>query len=236
MNTDCPCHVSPLASVHREEQMKTWHCFVIFVAGCGTETMGPSGGDDVVDPPLMVSALERCVLDGGTVKELWSVGNQHGPVTSIVAGELVVLGAQDGSVKQWSVDGDEPSYGKPFTTAGAPVADMALSSDAHILAATTQGQVAEWRLADAAAARTTTIADATFSALGVSDDATRFVIGTQTGELFAVQRSNGTRIELESTSWGLWSIRFAHGNHLFTAGHWYGTPQIERRAADAPVA
>ena len=99
--------------------MKTWQCLLLVCGACGTNPSGGGGGDDVIDPPIHVSAIERCVLDGGSVRELWSVGNQHGPVTAIVAGSLVVLGSQDGSVKQWSVDGDEPSYGTPFTRAGA---------------------------------------------------------------------------------------------------------------------
>jgi cytochrome c len=191
-------------------------------------------GDDVVDPPRNVSALERCVLDGGSLKELWSVSNQHGPVRSIVAGSLVVLGGADGSVKQWSVDGDEPAYGKPFTTAGAPVAAMALSADAHILAATEQGQVAEWRLADAASARTTTIADAQLSALAVSGDAAQAVTGTTSGDLIAVTRATGAMTPLVTDLWGVSSVGFAAGDRLYTAGHWYGTPQLERRIAIEP--
>ena len=94
--------------------MKTWIGLVMLVGACGGDgAMMGGGGDDVIDPPMTLSALERCVVDGGSIKELWSVGNQHGPVTAIVAGSLVVLGGQDGSVKQWTVDGDEPSYGKP---------------------------------------------------------------------------------------------------------------------------
>jgi WD40 repeat protein len=218
--------------------MKNWHCLVLVCGACGADTAGGGGGggDDVVDPPRNVSALERCVLDGGSLKELWSVGNQHGPVNSIVAGSLVVLGAQDGSVKQWSLDGDEPVYGRPFTTMGPPVAAMALSSDAHILAATQQGQVAEWRLSDAGAARTTTIADVELSALAVSADAARAVTGTTTGDLLAVVRATGAMTPLESTLWGVGAISFAAGDRLFTAGHWYGTPQIERRAGAEPVA
>ena len=41
--------------------------------------------------------------------------------------------------------------------------------------------------------------------------------------------------KLTSTLWGVRSIGFAAGNRLYTAGHWYGTPQLERRAADAPI-
>lgn len=214
--------------------MKNWHWLVLLCGACGGDP-STMAGDDVVDPPRTVSALERCVLDGGSLKELWSVGNQHGPVRSIVAGSLVVLGSQDGSVKQWSVDGDEPAYGKPFTTAGAPVAAMALSSDAHILAATEQGEVAEWRLADASAARTTTIADAQLSALAVSPDAALAVTGTTAGELLAVTRATGAMTQLESTLWGVSSVGFAAGDRLFTAGHWYSTPQLERRSAAEPV-
>lgn len=216
--------------------MRTWHCLLLVCGACGTNpSSGGGGGDDVVDPPVTMSALERCVNDGGALTELWSAGNQHGPVTSIVAGALVVLGSQDGSVKQWTVDGDEPSYGLPFTRAGSPVAAMALSAD-HILAATQQGEVAEWKLADASPARTTTIADSELSALAVSTDAIRAVTGTTTGQSVVIERATGVTTPLESTLWGVNAISFVAGNQLFTAGHWYGTPQIERRAADAPIA
>ncbi|HEY5924884.1 MAG TPA: hypothetical protein VIV11_24555 [Kofleriaceae bacterium] len=209
---------------------------VLALAACGTNPMtgDDGGGDDVIDPPGELSALEKCVIDGGSLKELWSVGNQHGPVRSIVAGPLVVLGSQDGSVKQWTVDGDEPSYGRPFTMQGAPIAAMALSAD-HILAATEQGQVAEWTLADAMPATTTTIADVTLSALAVSTDAARAVTGTTTGELFVVDRMAGGMTQLTSTMWGVDAITYAPSNRLYTAGHWYSTPQLERRVADSPI-
>jgi WD40 repeat protein len=212
--------------------MKIWIGVVLFAGACGSD---PSmmQGDDVIDPPQNLSALERCVIDGGSLAELWSVGNQHGPVTAIVAGSLVVLGGQDGSVKQWTVDGDEPSYGKPFTTAGATVAAMALSSE-HILAATMQGQVAEWKLADASAARTNSLVDSVPSALALSADATRALVGTSTGQTFVVDRATGETTQLMSTLWGVHAINVATTS-VYTSGHNYGTPQIERRAADAPA-
>ena len=215
--------------------MKTWKCLVVLCAACGADGGNDTMVDPPIDPPLAMSALERCVLDGGTVKELWSVGNQHGPVSSIVAGPLVVLGAEDGSVKQWSIDGDEPAYGKPFTTAGAPVAALALSSDAHIVAATQHGELAEWRLADAGAARTRTLADIVPSALAISGDAATAVIGTETGQSFAVDRATGMTTQLGSSLWGVAAIEYGTGDRLYTAGHWYSVPQIERRAAGSPV-
>jgi WD40 repeat protein len=190
-------------------------------------------GDDVIDPPLTLSALERCVVDGGSIKELWSVGNQHGPVTAITAGELVVLGSQDGSVKQWSVDGDEPGYGKPFTTAGATVAAMAMSSE-HIVALNMNGEVVEWKLDDASAVRTNTIADIVPSALALTDDGARALVGTASGESFVVDRATGTPAQLKSTLWGVHAINVAKAN-VFTSGHNYGTPQIERRIATSPT-
>jgi len=214
--------------------MKTWLC--LFVLGCsGTQ---PRGDDDDIAtdaPSNNVSAIERCALDGGTLTEVFSVGNQHGPVTTIVGGALIVLGSEDGSVKQWTVDGDEPNYGKPFTTAGAAVRALAFSSDAHILAATTNGEIAEWKLADASAERTNTIADIEPSAIAVSEDATRVMVGTTTGQTFAVERATGAKTQLQSTLWGVDSVMFGKSNRFFTAGHFYETPMIERRAADAPT-
>ncbi len=217
--------------------MTNWSCLLLICGACGT---APStSGDDVMSPPDAPagdrSPLERCLQDGGSLHELWSVANQHGPVTSIVAGSLVVVGGEDGSVKQWSVEGDEPAYGTPFTTAGAPVGAVALSTDGNVLAATRQGEVAEWRLADAMPARTTTITDAELSALAVSGDGAVAIAGTATGQLIAIDRASGTTSQLTSTLWGAWSVAFAAGNRLYTAGHFYGTPQIERRAADAPA-
>lgn len=216
--------------------MKNWHCLLVVLVACGTdETKLDDMMDTPIDPPLQASALERCLLDGGTLRELWSVSNQHGPVASIVAGSLVVLGGEDGSVKQWSIDGDEPLYGKPFTTAGAPVAALALASDGHILAATRQGEIAGWRLADAEATTTTTFDNVELSALAVAGDAARVVTGTPYGDLYVVDRASGVKTELASTLWGVDTISFAAGDRLYTAGHWYGTPQIERRTGTAPV-
>jgi WD40 repeat protein len=212
--------------------MKIWFGLVLCAGACGSDPMTMQG-DDVVDPPQTLSVLERCVVDGGSIKELWSVGNQHGPVTAIVAGSLVVLGGQDGSVKQWTVDGDEPSYGKPFATSGATVAALAMSTE-HILAATMQGQVAEWKLADASAARTNTLVDSVPSALALSDDTTRAIVGTTTGQSFVVERSTGASTQLQSTLWGVHAINVMPGS-VYTSGHNYNTPQIERRAADAPA-
>lgn len=214
--------------------MKTWFCLVLL--GCGGTQ--PSGDDVVVGddaPPSALSTLERCALDGKPLHEVFSVGNQHGPVSSIVGGALIVLGSDDGSVKQWTVDGDEPNYGKPFTTAGAPVKALAFSSDQHILAANTNGEIAEWKLVDATAARTNTIADIMPTAIAVSDDAARVMVGTLTGQTFAVDRATGATTQLQSTLWGVDAVAFGKTNRLLTAGHFYSTPMIERRAADAPT-
>jgi WD40 repeat protein len=182
----------------------------------------------------MVSALEKCIQDGGSLNELWSVGNQHGPVRSIVGGALVVLGSQDGSVKQWTVDGDEPSYGRPFTMQGQAVPAMAMSAE-HILAATEDGMIAEWKLSDAKLVRTTMIPNEELTALAVSPDAAHVVAGTATGKLVSVERASATKTDLVGTMWGVRTIAYAAGNRLFTAGHWYGNPQVERRAADSPI-
>jgi hypothetical protein len=62
------------------------------------------------------------------------------------------------------------------------------------------------------------------------------IVGTATGQLFDATRATGAKTPLESSLWGVNAIGFAAGDRLFTAGHWYGTPQIERRAAADPVA
>lgn len=210
--------------------MKKLVC-VLCVAACGTD----DGGSGRVDPPVGVSALERCVAGGGALSEVWSANNQHGPVTSIVAGSLIVLGGADGSVKQWSFDGDVPEYGSPFATSGAEVGGLVLTKDAHIVAATMLGDVTEWRLADAAKARSMTIADASLVAVAARADGAQLAVGTTNGELFALARPAGERTQLQSELWGVSSILYGGDDQLFTAGHYYGVPRVEQRAADAPV-
>jgi len=211
--------------------MKTRTGLFVMCAACGGT--GPTGDDAGTHVSGDLSPLEHCVIEGGSLHEVFSVGNQHGPVTTIVAGTIIVLGSQDGSVKQWTVDGDEPDYGMPFTTAGSPVAALALGSD-DVVAATSDGQLAAWKLADASSMGSRTIADITPSALSI--DASRALIGTTTGQTFAVDRASGATMQLQSTLWGVATIEVAAGNRLYTAGHMYGMPQIERRTADAPAA
>ena len=124
--------------------MKTWHCWIVLCAACGTEPVG----DDTETPPPPPGDLSPLCAQGESVVELWSADNRHGPVTSIDASSnLIVLGSEDGSVKQWSFDGDEPGYGQPFATSGAPV--VAVGSDPYrgdVLAATRTGDVLAWSL------------------------------------------------------------------------------------------
>src|SRR5438093_12793866 len=95
----------------------------LVLLGCGTD---PNSGDDTPRPPGPRSAIESCIASGGQLAELWSTSNQHGAVRSIaVSGSTVVLGSEDGSVKQWSVTGADPSYGTRFADEGPIVSALA---------------------------------------------------------------------------------------------------------------
>jgi WD40 repeat protein len=183
-----------------------------------------------------MSALERCAGNGSGLVEAWSANNQHGPITSIVAGSVIVVGGADGSVKQWSFDGGAPEYLSPFTRSGAEVGGLALTADAHVVAATKLGEVTEWRLADAGQERSMTIADASLTAVAARPDGIATVTGTSTGEVFALDRATSERTQLTSQLWGVSALAYGASNTLFTAGHFYGVPRVEQRAADAPVA
>jgi hypothetical protein len=149
--------------------MKKLVCMVA-LAGCGTEQDEHVSGT--------ASALEKCLIDGGSLEELWSVNNQHGPITSVVASSLIVVGSADGSVKQWSFDGDDPVYGSPFTTEGDEVGAVALTDDGHVVAATLTAQVVEWRLRDAVMTGSGTIPDTNLlSAIAVRPDGAQIVTG-----------------------------------------------------------
>lgn len=206
---------------------------MISAAGCGTD----STGGDTVDPPHARSALERCVLGGGAMKELWSTSNLHGAVTSLaVGGTTVVLGSVDGSVKIWRTDGTSPVYGVPFLGATGVIVDaLAFASDGIVLGADKHGQLSEWRLSDSEATRTTTIGEAGLSVIAVSEHADLAAVasGIELPQIRLVDRRSGTVTAALTTSlWGVTAIGFGRGGGLFTAGHFYNVPTIERRSTD----
>lgn len=210
--------------------MRRFAC-VLLMAACGS-----TSGDDGVDPPLgELSAIERCVLGGSSLAEAWSVGNRRGPITSIVADSLIVVGSADGSVKQWTPDGDDPSYGVPFSTQGPEVAALALTSEGTIVSAAKPGAITEWRLSDATQTTTMTIADTSLSTVSVRADNAQIVVGTSAGEVFAIDRATSERVQLSSYLWSAHAVRH-DGSVLLTAGHDYGTPRVEQRDAASPVA
>ncbi|MDB4954915.1 MAG: hypothetical protein JWO36_2484 [Myxococcales bacterium] len=204
----------------------------LVASACGTDSSGT--------PPVERSAIEKCVFAGGSVKELWSTSNLHGPVTSIaVAGSTVVLGSEDHSVKQWSVTGPgaDPRYGTPFTEdAGSIVGALAISADDHVLGGNQAGQLIDWRLSDAQMAKLTTIGEASVVAVAANKVADRVLVGGMPKDMHVVDRNNGSIVgPLTTQLWGVTSAAFSDHGSLFTAGHYYGTPMIERRSADSPM-
>ena len=211
------------------------------LAACGTDggttTIDPQPDAPEQPPPASRSAIETCIAGGGALAQAWATGNQHGAVTSIVVtGTTVVLGSEDGSVKQWKV-ASSPSYGTSFDNGetGRPVSNaLAVSADGAVVGADASGAVSEWRLSDAKPMKTTPVIAAPLVAVAV--DGGKVATGAGT-DMRVVDRASGTASEkLETTLWDLHALSFGHGGALYTAGHNYGTPQVERRVAASPVA
>lgn len=194
--------------------------------------------EDPEDPPIERSAFEACVARDGRVEEQWSTSNFRGAVTALVVGDsTVVLASQDGSVKQWRIGGD-PSYGTTFSDEDGPVVGaLAISSDGFVLGVDRQGSLREWRLSDAKPMKTTPIAEIAFASVAVSAQADLVAVssGVEGADIRIVERASGTVIgPLATELWGVTSVAFGRGELLVTAGHWYGVPLVERRAASSP--
>ncbi len=216
-------------------RMKTTLGLIVVASACGTD--GGTGEPPIVDPPA-ASAIGRCLADGGALRPLWTTSNQHGPVTSIaVIGSTIVLGSADGSVKLWSVDGSSPSYGAPFLDdTGIAVDALASGDDGLVFGGDREGRFSEWRLSDSATMRTIPIGEEPLATIAISTDGSQAALGAgpQSPTIRIVERATGAVGEpLATTLWGVNSIAYGTGGELFTAGHWYGVPMIERRSIDA---
>jgi len=213
----------------------------IVLTGClgGSEPIEPGDPpiDPPIDPPVELSPIERCLTSGGTLQELWATSNQHGPVTSIaVEGSTVVLGSADGSVKQWSVDGSEPSYGRPFQDdVGVVATAVAFTGDGSLVAGDASGKVTAWDLGGVSPVLAMGVGDR--SLVSVAGNASHFAVarGETSFELTLIDRMTGAAsAPLRTLLWGSTVVAFAPGGLLYTAGHNYGVPSIERRELTAP--
>ena len=208
------------------------------LAACGTDT-GPDPVDPGPDPgPAERSALEGCIAGGGALAERWATENFHGAISAIaMSGAAIVVASEDGSVKQWRAGAPEsPSYGTTFHDEGPAVTALAIGGDGHVVGGDALGRLREWRLADASPMRTTPVTAAAPAAVAVSGDGARAAIGGAT-EIRVVDRATAAAsAPLETALWGVDALAFGAGDLLVTAGHWYGTPMIERRDARAPLA
>jgi WD40 repeat protein len=162
-------------------------------------------------------------------------------VTSIaVGGTTVVLGSADGSVKIWRTSGESPAYGVPFLEGNGVVVDaLAFTTTRTVLGADRSGLLSEWRLDDSEALPSTTIGDAALSVVAVSPNDELAAVASSAvpsqPEIHIVDRqSRAVGEPLTTLLWGVTSMAFADDHALFTAGHHYGQPMIERRSTDDP--
>lgn len=197
--------------------------------------------DPPIDPPMDATAIERCLAGGGTLHQLWATSNQHGPVSSIaVGGDTVVLGSLDGSVKQWTTSGTSPIYGVPFEDDTGIVVDalaFAQGADHEVAGVDRDGRFTEWRVSDASAMRTLpVVSDGALTAVAISERQAVIARGPDSPEVRVIDRATGAiSAPLATQLWGATSMAFA-GDALYTAGHWYGVPEIERRSTASPDA
>jgi len=218
--------------------MKMSAGLIVLAAACGVDggTEPPIVDPPIVDPPV-ASAIGRCLAEGGALKQLWATSNQHGPVTSIaVGGSTIVLGSADGSVKIWNVNGSSPSYGTPFLDDTGIVVDaIAFADDGQVFGGDRQGRLSEWRLADSETMRTIPVGEDPLETIALSPDGSQAAVGAGplSPAVRIINRANGAvGAPLPTTLWGVRSIAYGTGGELFTAGHWYGVPMIERRSID----
>lgn len=211
---------------------------VIAMTGCVGSGTTDEPIDPPIDPPTELSPIERCLTGGGQLQELWATSNLHGPVTSIaVEGTTIVLGSADGSVKQWSVDGSEPFYGAPFLDdTGVGVGSVAFTGDGSVVGADANGRVTEWELANVSMKRMTPVGDAQLVAVASNADFVAVARGELDPNVTVITRATGAVSEpLPTTLWGAQAVAFAPGGLLFTAGHNYGVPSVERRLTSTPA-
>jgi len=212
---------------------------IVLASACGVDggTEPPIVDPPIVDPPV-ASVIGRCLADGGALKQLWATSNQHGPVTSIaVGGSTIVLGSTDGSVKIWDVNGSSPSYGTPFLDDTGVIVDaIAFAADGQVFGGDRQGRLSEWRVADSVTMRTIPVGEDPLETIALSPDGSQAAVGAGplSPTIRIIDRANGAvGAPLTTTLWGVNSIAYGTGGELFTAGHWYGVPMIERRSVDA---
>jgi WD40 repeat protein len=209
----------------------------VVLVGCGTHGKQGQGSGSGTETR---SIIESCIAGGGQLSEIWSTSNLHGPVDSItVGGSIIVLGSQDGSVKQWSVSGQsaDPTYGTPFAEVDVPVYALAIGADGKLVGADQLGRLDTWEMATAAAVSATNVDEYPLSALALSADATQAAAATglQSPNMWLVDRTSGTvSAKLPTGLWGVSSFAFG-GGALFSGGHFYGSPMVERRTLDAPT-
>ncbi len=209
---------------------------MLALAGCAAD--GQPETPEPPDPPIVGELrLEQCLVGGGRLVPAWSVSNQHGPVTSMASTPTrIVLGSADGSVKQWSLNGEGATYGDTFRgTTGIAVGGLAIARDGALLGADDSGKLSEWSLADASPMRSTPVIDGPLRIVAIEEHS-RVVAaarGPDASEIWAIDRALTEHgAPLNTRLWGVSSVVFGHGRHLFTSGHSYSVPTIERRSID----
>jgi WD40 repeat protein len=236
--------------------MAAMFLMVPLALGCAGE--GTDDDDDVIgdddddDDVVQGAAIERCAAGGGTLGEGWAVNNLHGPTRTLIAsGEVIVLSSDDGALKQWTVGTGETSgpgelppvehtYGRPFVdTNDLMVTAIAFAPDGNIAAGDALGGLREFRVSDSTPTGTDMdLGEEVMTSVAISADGATMVTSdaSYAGNVHVIDRASREAVgPLTTHLWGVMVVALS-SESLYTAGDWYGVPEIERRDLSDPDA
>jgi WD40 repeat protein len=206
---------------------------------CGALLLIAACTDPTPPPTTTATGLDAC---DGNLGLLWQASNLHGEIVSqtpVTPDGTIVLGSIDGSVKQWTLDGDPetlPSYGTPFTQDGMPARALALGAAGDRVIAGDDGVgLHAWAIPSAEELGATLLKGSPFTAVAPRTD-TEIVVADSAfgGEMRVVDLAGGAGTGVFDTRlWDVTAMTIA-GDTLYDVGDWYGVLGIERRDLAAP--
>jgi hypothetical protein len=222
---------------------------LLLAAACGAPASDDADDDGAspdagIDPAR--TSLDACA-PGSSLELLWDVDNLHDDIRAmaIAPDGTVVLGTADGAVKQWSLGADpdaaplpggRPSYGTPFTDAGAVPRALAIAPDgASVVAGTEAVGVHAWSLPAADDLGSIALKGSPITAIAARATGEVVIADDSFGGAMRVVSIDGGQLTapFETTLWGVTSFA-TRAKALFVAGHDYGMAAIERRDLTAP--
>ncbi len=229
-----------------------WSCFAVVVvalSACGSESDPGDPGD--ADPDVERSGLDGCLAGGGQMVPVAEIDNNvlvaHGEITAMAfaAGGQIALAWTDGAIKLWSIRAQtegtiapQLDYDAAFGEDNPSIGALAYGPGASWIASgRASGEVALWDPATGARLDGVLASEAPVAAMDVTADGSRVAMAHEAAEIRIWPRGGEVGAPLLTGLWGVAAVRYLPDGRLATAGHYYGTPEIElRSAAGAEVA